>query len=268
MEVPVGYSRGHLSRYAALCSTGRVEYTIAFPKEPTALCLPMNSGGGVRGQEVEKSVFQSAPEPTLMGFQVQPRSLGMFRGEQMSALGGTISLDDSGPTWKVANQTTLRLVDAAVVDVDRRLIARIGTIEPESAVDVAETVFASLKDDEAEKVAQEKAKQEESDKGEGAVKQPVAQQALSFEPFYERFLRYVTGRVEDGGEIRLIARVEWPDGTAPGRELTPAVDRQRGFGLVVVHLKYASTPDPASVHYDSVGREAKARQAERSPDGT
>ncbi len=40
LEVQGAYGRGHLSRFAALYTTGRAKYTIAYPNEPSALALP------------------------------------------------------------------------------------------------------------------------------------------------------------------------------------------------------------------------------------
>ena len=78
------YPRAHLSRFASLYSTGRTPFSVTYPDEPTALILPLDNGRSLRGEDVCTTVFQSFPVPGLMGFTVQPRSLSIFRAEQMA----------------------------------------------------------------------------------------------------------------------------------------------------------------------------------------
>src|SRR5262249_27213436 len=77
LEPPEGRPRGHLNRFAALSSTGRVRFTISYPDDPTALALPFNAEG-LKGTEAAQTVWESLPVPALKGFQVQPRSLALF----------------------------------------------------------------------------------------------------------------------------------------------------------------------------------------------
>ena len=83
LEYQEGYSRAHVNRFVALYSTGRVQQTIAYRTDATALALPLNMQRALPGEEVVESVFQSSPEPGLLGLPVQPRSLAMFRAEQV-----------------------------------------------------------------------------------------------------------------------------------------------------------------------------------------
>ena len=48
--------------------------------------------------------------------------------------------------------------------------------------------------------------------------------------------------------MRLVA---WTPGPHPGQKIEPKVDRNRGFRLVVVHLKYGPPPDPGGLEYFS-----------------
>ena len=91
LEVQGGYRRAHLSRFASLYTTGRGKYTISYPNDPTALALPFNTERSIGGEDVVTSVWQSYPVPALQGFTVQPRSLSMFRAEQMLGLAGPIT---------------------------------------------------------------------------------------------------------------------------------------------------------------------------------
>ena len=45
------------------------------------------AGRSLRGEDITSSSWQSQPVPALEGFQVQPRSLSLFRAEQMVNLG-------------------------------------------------------------------------------------------------------------------------------------------------------------------------------------
>ena len=91
LEVQGDYPRGHLSRFASLYTTGRGNYTISYPNNNTALALPLNNGRSIRGEDVTTSTWQSAPVPGLMGLSVQPRSMSMFRAEEMATLAGADS---------------------------------------------------------------------------------------------------------------------------------------------------------------------------------
>ena len=93
LEIHGGYGRAHLSRFASLYTTGRGKYTISYSNDPTALALPLDNGRSIGGEDVTTSVWQSYPVPALHGFSVQPRSLAMFRAEQMLNLSGSISLE-------------------------------------------------------------------------------------------------------------------------------------------------------------------------------
>ena len=89
LEIHGDYPRAHLTRLVSLYSNGRSRFTISYPNDPTALALPFDSGLSIRGEDVSTSTFQSYPVPSLIDFTVQPRSLSMFRAEQMLALSGS-----------------------------------------------------------------------------------------------------------------------------------------------------------------------------------
>ncbi len=116
LEVQEAYGRGHLSRFAALYTTGRAKYTIAYPNEPSALALPYNNERSIGGEDVSTAVWQSYPVPALQSFSVQPRSLAMFRSEQMMGLSGPIVLEEKASLRSVVNQSEYELRDAVLVD--------------------------------------------------------------------------------------------------------------------------------------------------------
>ena len=121
IETHVDYPRGHISRFASIYSTGRVRYAISYPKDPTALALPLATGRSLRGEDATQSSFQSMPLPALTGFQVQPRSLALFRAEQMADLPGTVIPRPEGfrpeGVVTVANNTGMDLKDAWVIEL-------------------------------------------------------------------------------------------------------------------------------------------------------
>ena len=54
-------------------------------------------------------------------------------------------------------------------------------------------------------------------------------------------------REEDQGELRLVAWVAAPIG---GQVIEPAIDRQRGFTAVLVHLRSGTPPSPDGRRYN------------------
>src|SRR5262249_2209902 len=133
LEIHEGYSRAHLSRFASLYSTGRGRYTIAYPNDPTALALPLDIGRSISGEDVTTSVWQTYPVPALPAFSVQPRSLSMFRAEQMIGLSGPIAIESTEGGGVLVNRSDLELRDAVLVDrsdPSQGREVRLGTVAP------------------------------------------------------------------------------------------------------------------------------------------
>ncbi len=232
LEIQPGYHRAHLNRFAALYSTGRVRSAISYPADPSALALPLNTNLALRGQEITESTWQSSPLPALIDFRVEPRSLSMFRAEQMVDLGGSIDLrtDDSGSEW-ILNGTNLELRDAVLIDnrsgAENRSID-LGTIGPggDRQIETGSTETSSGSPDQRP-------------------------DWLDPEPFLEPLRAYFWNRPEDQGEIRLVA---WAREPQAGQELEPEVDRHRGFTLIVVHLQYGLPPSPDAREFNLARR--------------
>jgi hypothetical protein len=227
-----GYPRAHVSRFASLYSTGRTRFTIAFPGDSTGLALPLNIGRSLRGEDVATSIWQSYPVPALEGFQVQPRSLAMFRAEQLANLAGAITLerDAGGAGERIVNASDLELRDAVVIDVDGPRARRetyVGTIPPGSTVAVA-------------------ARRRPEPRVRDAKKEGPDPKL-----FLSEFSAFREDRPENQGEIRLVA---WTPGPHGGLKLDPVVDRHRGFSLVVVHLKSGPPPAPDGPAYNDLAR--------------
>ncbi len=238
IETHGDYPRGHISRFASLYSTGRVRFSISYPKDPTALALPLATGRSLRGEDATQSSFQTQPIPALTGFQVQPRSLALFRAEQMATLPGTVTLSPEGQGPRtVANESSLDLNDAWVVEVQPAgewKAVELGKVDAGARVPLG-----PLGSDEP-RVA------------------PGSGQLHPSEFLGLLLKRAVAARPEEVGELRLIA---WSGKPLPGQAIDPPVDRHRGFTLVVAHLRPAPVPDPASPRYNVL-----ADGPERRPD--
>jgi hypothetical protein len=218
------YPRAHVSRFASLFTTGRTRYTVSFPDNPTALALPMDNGRSLRGEDVATSSWRSLPTPALEGFLVQPRSLSMFRAEEMETLDGAISLTTEEGARRVVNESSLRLQDAVLVDAGpsaSRKEVYLGTIEPGTSVEVKPVDRPA----------------------------PAASPADVLRPqkFLKEFRQYFEDRPENRGELRLVA---WVPRSAAGPKIEPPVDRSRGFTAVVVHLRFGPPPAPEGRIYN------------------
>ena len=120
---------------------GVPQFTISYPNDPTALALPIDSGRSIRGEDVARSIFESYPVPTLADFTVQPRSMSMFRAEQMVGLAGAIRLEREGNTRRLVNGSELELRDAVLIDLSAEKAGReraLGTIAPGASVELAQ----------------------------------------------------------------------------------------------------------------------------------
>ncbi|WP_254053416.1 hypothetical protein [Singulisphaera sp. GP187] len=230
LETYGAYPRAHLSRFASLYTTGRIRFTISFPNDPTALALPLDNGRSLRGEDITTSSWQSQPVPALEGFQVQPRSLSLFRAEQLVNLPGAITLVTDAEGRRIVNATNLELRDATVIEVngsnDRKPLY-LGTIMPGATVALT-----------ANPVPKPRA---------------FAKGQLNPRPFLEAFQTYAENRPEDQGEIRLVA---WAPKVMAGEKFEPAVDRHRGFTAVVVHLENGPPPAPAGPRFNYLARRA------------
>jgi hypothetical protein len=228
LEVQADYPRAHLTRFASIYTSGRGNYTISYPNNNTALALPLDNGRSIRGEDVTTSTWQSSPVPALSNLAVQPRSLSLFRAEEMATMAGAIRLEGDGASQKVVNGSELELRDATLIDITGPDRAKwkeryLGTIAPGASVDVA--------------AADAKKAPETIDAGPG--------------PDVNTFLRAVTTtwerRDENQGEIRLVA---WVPRTMPGQVLEPPPDRLRGFTAVLVHLRNGPPPSPDGQRYN------------------
>ena len=234
LEIHGGYARAHLTRFASLYTNGRSRFTISYPNDPTALALPMDIGRSIRGEEISSATWQSSPVPSLMNFMVQPRSLSMFRAEEMLSLNGPIRLEGDAGGRRLVNDSELELRDAILIDAvgpAERHERSLGTIAAGSSLEI----------------------------GTAAGQDPPSRVDAGAGPDPNSFLSALRTtwwpREEDQGELRLVA---WVAGPVGGQVIEPAVDRKRGFTAVIVHLRSGSPPSPDGRRYNLMA----ARDAE------
>lgn len=242
LEVHGGYARAHLSRFASLYSTGRGKYSISYPNDPTALALPLDIGRSITGEDVTSSVWQSYPVPAIQGFSVQPRSLSMFRAEQMVGLSGPIVLESRDDRKVVANYSELELRDAILIDFSdprQRRETFLGTIAPGASIEL--------------KGSEKPAKAAEGTEGYDG---PDPRTLL------ERLRQATEKRPENRGELRIVAWVPRP---ASGQAFEPALDRHRGMTAILVHLRYGSPPSPDTPRYNLLAS-PEAKQPIETPE--
>lgn len=234
LELQPDHPRVHVTRFGALYSTGRVGFTIAFPRDPASLALPMNMGAGRynRGEDVARSTWQSYPEAALQGLAIQPRSLGMFRAESLGAIPGGLVLETDREGHKIVrNGTGLTLHDATIVDVARNSRYTIGELPAGAAVPLSSPGPRS-------RVVEE-------DIGYVSPTGSLGAAAwLEPAPFLEKLIGFDFQTPEDRNEWRLVA---WTEDSHPGMELRPRVNRHRGLRLVLAHLEYGPSPEPAGL---------------------
>ena len=237
IEMQGDYAHAHINRIGSIYTTGRSKFTISFPDDPTALVLPMGTGRSIRGENLQGSRFQSVPFPALTDYLIQPRSLSMFRAEQMATVSGTVQIVTVAGIRKVVNNAPLELRDAYLIEMRRggSTFIPLGTIAPNASVDVVAP--ASLL-----------TKYESPQPAESTV--PVEKNPLDPYPFLEMLVKSSEPNgPEDVGELRLVA---WSPVLIPGQTIEPTVGRHRGFTLVVSHLRPGVIPNPDSIEYDAL----------------
>jgi len=244
LEIHGDYPRAHLTRLASLYTNGGSRFEISYPNDPTALALPLDNGRSIRGEEVSTAKWQSSPVPALSDFMVQPRSLSMFRAEQMRTLTGAIRLEGDGSNRRLVNESELDLRDAVLIDsggTDQPDERWLGAIRAGSAV----TITGAPGQERPALV----------DSGPGLDPNPfLAALRTSWEP-----------RAENQGELRLVA---WVAGPIGGQVIKPAIDRRRGFTAVVVHVRSGSPPSPDGRRYNllAVGSAADLSRLDQEND--
>ncbi len=232
VEIQPNYSRGHLTRYAALYSSLSSDYDLRFD-DPSALALPFSTDRQrLSGQASSEVTFTSVGERDLSHYPVASNSTGMIHAEQMCDLGGALewSVDADGVP-RVTNGTKFALAGAAVVrrrqtDNDKWLdeVAWLGELGPGNTATVR---FAT--DPKEIGARRDRADLTSSEPARGSL-----------------CLRGLIDCVQDHralepGEVRLVA---WRDAAIEGTHVDPSTAQSRSATLVVAHLQYGSAQRP------------------------
>jgi hypothetical protein len=227
LELQGDYPRAHLTRLVSLYTNGRSHFAVSYPNNPTALALPLDNGRSIRGEEISSSVWQSAPVPALLNFTVQPRSLAMFRAEEVLTLGGAIRISGTAGKRQIINESELELRDAVLIESTgkgKREQRLVGTLKSGASVEI-----------------------ESLPKGEAQGSRVDAGPGPDPNPFLEALRSSWEERAENQGELRLVA---WAATTIGGQAIEPPVDRKRGFTAVLVHLRSGPPPSPDGERYN------------------
>ncbi|MFO0907778.1 MAG: hypothetical protein U0794_05355 [Isosphaeraceae bacterium] len=225
MEVFADYPRAHVSRFGSLYTTGRTRYSVTFPNDPTALVLPLDNGRSLRGEDVSTATFRSFPVPTLRDYLVQPRSLALFRAEQMLPLDGPIRMVNEEGSRQIINGLGSTIHDAALIELNgsregERSEVYLGDIAPGATIDVKAAPARPTE----------------------STASGVIDRASIIEAIKNQF----EDRPENTGEIRLVG---WTEGPVSGESIDPPVDRHRGVTIVVAHLRFAPPPSVDAPRY-------------------
>ncbi len=227
LEIQGEYPRAHLTRFGSIYSSSRVQFAITYPDESTALALPFDSGRSLRGEDIIDSTFQTQPVPSLSQFRVQPRSYSMFRAEQMWAMDGSIRLTLDASTRSIINESEIDLHDAVLLDGSDQTFV-LGDIAKGASVVIGT--------------------ESKSFPSSTSAKGPLQPDQI-IKLIHDQKL----SRPEEQGTLRLIA---WSPGTRAGQEILPALDRSRGFTLVVANLSHGLPPSPDGPQFDALARGA------------
>jgi hypothetical protein len=226
LEIQGNYPRAHLTRLASLYTNGGARFAISYPNSPTALALPLDNGRSIRGEEISTATWHSSGAPALIEFMVRPRSLAMFRAEEMLTLRGALRMEGEGSDRRLVNDSELDLRDAILIDsggTNQRQERWLGSIKAGATVTVGATA------------AEEAPARVKFDRGPDP------------NPFLEALRASWEPRAENQGELRLVAWVAAPFG---GQVIEPVIDRIRGFTAVLVHLRSGGPPSPDGRRYN------------------
>ena len=224
LEMQSEYSRGHLTRFGALAATGRDTFQITFPNDLNAVCLPLAYSAS-RADEREKSQFDFMPVPALSDFRVQPRSLSYYRSEQMIGLPGPIRMVEANGQRIIENRTRLTLHNAIVLGPENARFD-MGDIGAGESKDLRENTLSTT---------------------EPSASRSEILGKLNPVQFQQILLENPLKSDAETGSWRLIA---WSESMIEGVEVTPKPDRERGFTLVLAHLKSGPTPDLSKPVHD------------------
>jgi hypothetical protein len=231
VEMFAGYPRAHVARFTCVYSGSRGRYQLRYD-DAAALALPMSIGAVQRGKNVERiyldwDMTESFPV-TLGRYEVNPRSIGMMRAEEMKSFPGPFRLvpGASAGQWSLDNQTGWELWDCHLVSGTE--VLRLGDVKPGEHLQYPPatqntTVLAKPSDEES-------AVHRVVDSSGSMTGHSTIRELGDLSPL--RLMTLLEDRAIDAG-TRLVA---WSPKTVPGQQVQPKTDQAIGFTIFVVHL--------------------------------
>ncbi len=268
LEAYADYPRGDVARFTCVYSGSRRRCEFRY-REASAVAMPLATGTLRRDQHIDR-VRLDRGVPIAMGrYEVAPRSIGLVRAEEMTALGGPVRFrtkagDTGDPTeeaavpFEIENQTGLELWDARLLSTPPggRETRRdfVGDLGPGARIEWAGPGRVR-KTREAAAAAATKWHRlpltEATQEGQ-AGEHSTVRELGGLDP--GRVLATIeTHLTEPGAHL-----VAWMPQPMPGQEIDPAPDRSIGFTVVLVHLRVdppdnSKTAQPVTTGPDSLG---------------
>jgi hypothetical protein len=227
LELHNGYSRAHLTRYAALYSSLSSSYDVRFEGR-SAVAQPFSPDVELlQDQGVSTVVLQSGDEPQLRSFPVSSNATGMLHTEEMFGLEGPLVLRSvSSDQLLLENRTGRALSGAAILrrslDEDQAAgeMAWLGEVGAGATREVLFEPYRSR--------ALMRARSSNS---------LTTPRRLEGSLSLHRLLRCTEDIAAlEPGEVRLVA---WYDGAMEGMHIEPSAPQARRATLVIAHLGFA-----------------------------
>jgi len=246
LELHNGYSRAHLTRYAALYSSLSSSYDVQFDSR-SAVAQPFSPDVELlQDQGVSTVVLQSGDEPHLRSFPVSSNATGMLHTEEMFELDGPLVLSESADRLLLENHTGFALSGAAILrrgqDEDQ-VAGEMAWLGEVGAGATREVVFEPYRARPLQRAR--------------AANSLTASRRLEGSLSLVRLLRCTEDLAAlEPGEVRLVA---WYDGAMEGMRIEPSAPQARRATLVIAHLGFAPLEPPApdlSLRVDSPRRPA------------
>jgi len=236
IEAFEGHPRAHVSRFTCVYSGSRVRAKFGYDDQ-AALALPM-AMGKQRGQIAERLALDwdmGTGTPVALGnYEINPRSIGMTRAEELRSLGGAIRLTPgvAPDTWVIDNPTPLDLWDVHLVTANDA--TRLGDLAPRGKLEFTRTgrsVIPAPRESPADADPDRVRFDDDALPGYSTSRKlGDLSPARLLELFGDRRLAIGTRPLG----ARLVA---WSPRPLPGQTIDPKPDRVIGFTVIVLQLE-------------------------------
>ncbi len=237
VEIQGSYPRAHVSRYTALYTSLSTSYDVHADSPGTlVLPLPQSDFQAASGSSSDRLTYRRENGMSLSGLPVVSNSIGMIHSEQMSDLGGSLTLKrmPDGRS-QLTNSTRLTLRNTGVLkrgEQGQVWTAWCGTINPETTVALNFVRRKNL--DRVKSVALWTDQREDS---------PLTAAKATSGSLNVRRLLDMAGDLNDiaPGDIRLVATTT---DEIPGITIDPPAPQVKRAAMVIAHLRYGRGKAP------------------------